>query len=298
MTTRRVRRYVREHRFALCLLMPATVYTVFFSIVIVFTLLQLALTGLDGHGPTLTNFQALLTSRDFWLSLWRTLVFVLVGTPLQLLAGLGLALLVNRRFAGRGLVRSAFLLPIAIPGLVTAAIVKYMLFSYPFGHVNDAILAVRGGLGFESAEPVNWYASPMLSLGLALVAKVWRDMPISMLILLAGLQSIGRDQLDAARTLGASSRQQFWYITFPLLVPAISTVLVLRSIEIWKEFLFPYIIAPSYPVLGVLINTFYHEHRNPPLAAALALLLLLLILGFSALLTRGLRRIEEGLVRT
>ena len=292
-----VKTFWAKHGFAISLLLPALIYTAFFTIIIVFSLVQLSLTDATAASfPSLTNYASILKSADFWMALKRTIVFVLVGTPLQLVAGLVLALIINREFVGRGLVRSVFLLPIAIPGVVTAIIVAYMLFSFPFGHINDLLLG-KLFLPRMIAKPINWYTSSTLALGLAMLAKVWRDMPISMLILLAGLQSIGKDQYEAATTMGANAVQQFSYITVPLLVPAISTVLVLRSIEIWKEFIFPFIIAPSFPILGVLIDYFYHEQKNTAKAAALALILLLLIAAFSWLISHILRKVQAHLVK-
>ena len=292
-----VKTFWTKHGFAITLLLPAFIYTAFFTIIIVFSLLQLSLTDLTVDVfPSLANYATILKSADFWGAFTRTLAFVLIGTPLQLVAGLILALIINREFVGRGLVRSVFLLPIAIPSIVTAVIVAFMLFNYPFGHVNDLLL---GKLFFPQivAKPINWYTSSTLALGLSLVAKVWRDMPISMLILLAGLQAIGKDQYEAANTMGASPSQQFAFITVPLLVPAISTVLVLRSIEVWKEFIFPFIIAPTFPIIGVLIDYFYHEQRNPAKAAALALVLLGLIAIFTWIVSFLLKKLQEYLVK-
>ena len=286
-----------RHGFAVSLLLPALIYTAFFTIIIVFSLVQLSLTDVAADTfPSLKNYTDILKSGDFWAAFQRTLVFVFAGTPLQLIAGLVLALVINREFVGRGLARSVFLLPIAIPGVVTAVIVAYMLFSYPFGHINDLLLG-KLFLPQLIERPINWYTSSTLALGLALGAKVWRDMPISMLILLAGLQSIGKDQYEAAETMGAGTFQSFSYITIPLLVPAISTVLVLRSIEIWKEFIFPFIIAPSFPILGVLIDYFYHEQKNGPKASALALILLLLIGAFSWMVSVALKKVQAYLVK-
>ncbi len=287
--SRSIRTFWNRHGQTLVYTLPAVVYALFFALLIGFTLLQLALTGDNGAFPSLQHFREIPRTGEFWHSLGHTVAFVLVGTPLQLLAGLGLALLIVRPFKGRGLVRGVFLLPVAIPGLVIAVIFKTMLFDYPLGHVNDAIMTVQRWIGLK-AHPVNWYGSPSLALGLALTAKVWRDMPISMLILLAGLQSIGQAQYEAARTMGASMFQRFRYITLPALAPAIATVLILRSIEIWKAFLFPFVIAPSYPVLGVLIHHYFYERRAPEKAAALALILLALIAAFSGLISLWLKR--------
>src|SRR5690606_18869415 len=119
------------------------------------------------------------------------------------------------------------------------------------------------------------------AIGLSIIGKVWRDTPISMLILLAGLQSIDESQYEAAKTMGANGIKRFLYITIPLLIPAISTVLVLRSIEAWKEFIFPYILAPSYPILGTLIEKYFVQLNNPGMAAAIGLMLIVLIALFT-----------------
>lgn len=289
-----VRSFWARNGFAIALLVPAMIYLLFFLAIIAFYLLRLSLTyqpvpGAATTFPTVQNYVDMANSPQFRTALVRTIWFVVIGTPLQLFAGLALALMVNRAFVGRGVVRSVFLLPLAIPGLVTAVIVANMLFSSPFGHINDLLIGRHAWFPQLLENPVNWRGNENTALGLALGAKVWRDMAISMLILLAGLQSIEEDQYEAARTMGASAWNRFSYITIPLLVPAIATVLVLRSIEMWKEFLFPFIIAPTFPVIGVLIDQLYNDQRLVTYAATVAVLLIVCI-GISTLILTGMTR--------
>jgi ABC-type sugar transport system permease subunit len=295
-----VRDFWARHGFAISLLAPTVIYTLFFLLIITFYLIRLSFTYqvsiVHEEFPSVQNFIALAEGKEFKLALGRTALFVLVGTPLQLIAGLILAMLINRPFVGRGIVRSIFLLPVAIPALATATTIAYMLFIFPSGHINDLLMG-KLFLPRILKEPVNWYTSPTLALGLALMGKVWRDMPISMLILLAGLQSISDDQYEAAESMGAGAWQRFWYITVPLLVPAISTVLVLRSIEVWKEFIFPFIIAPTFPILGVMIEHTYHVLRNPALAATIGLILVVLILLTRWILTFITQKVRAYLVK-
>jgi len=296
----RVGDFWARYGFAISLLVPCTIYILFFLLIIAFYLIQLSLTQrvslVETQFPSVQNYIEMAASSEFQDAFIRTLAFVIVGTPLQLLAGLVLATIINRPFRGRGIVRSVFLLPVAIPSLVTATIIAYMLFTYPFGHVNDLLLG-RLFLPGVVQEPVNWYTSPALALGLALFAQVWRDMPISMLILLAGLQSIPADQYEAAESMGASAWQRFWYITIPMLLPAISTVLILRSIEVWKQFIFPFIIAPTFPLLGVLLDHAYHNLRNPEMAAAIGVALVIFILITRWVLTFGTEKVRAYLVK-
>jgi ABC-type sugar transport system permease subunit len=280
---------LKDNFLIIIILIPALLYLFAFLILVLSYLFSQSFSsGL----PFLTLWE----DPEFKKALVRTLWFVGLGTPLQLLAGLILALLVYKSFTGVGIIRSIYMLPIAIPALVTA-ITLNILFSYPFGHINDLILGRHILFPQLSETPINWGGSEFLSLILALLGKVWRDMPISMLIILAGLQGIEKEEYEAAQTLGASSWQQFKYITLPLLTPAIMTVLILRSIECWKEFIFPFVIAPSYPILGVLIERLYHAEQNPQAGAAVALFLVILIALTAAIFTCGANFIRKRLIR-
>ncbi len=280
---------LKSNLFTVGFFIPAFLYLVSFFVVISVFLLKFSLSG---EIPLL----GLLSLGEFKAALWRTFWFMGIGTPLQLVVGLLLALLIQRSFRGVGVVRSLFMIPIAIPALVTAIIMD-LLFSYPFGPVNDLLVGRHGFFPQIVGLPVNWSGSEFLSLGLAVLGKTWRDMPISMLILLAGLHSIEREQYEAARTMGAGEWQQFKYLTLPLLTPAILTILILRSIENWKEFVFPFVLAPAYPLLGVLIERLYHVEQNPAQAASVALVLVVLI-ALTTLFFTGLTRIvRRHLVR-
>ncbi|HEX7401234.1 MAG TPA: sugar ABC transporter permease [candidate division Zixibacteria bacterium] len=279
----------KDNLFILLILIPALLYLfIFFILVSFFLFSQSFSSGMP--------FFALWKNPEFIPALVRTLWFVGLGAPLQLVAGLILALLVYQSIKGVGMIRSIFMLPIAIPALVSAICLN-ILFSYPFGHINDLLLGRHSFFPQLIKTPINWGGSEFLSLLLALGGKVWRDMPISMLIILAGLQSIEKEKYETAQTLGASRWQQFKYITFPLLLPAILSVLVLRSVECWKEFIFPFVIAPSYPVLGVLIERLYHAEQNPQEGAAAALFLVILIAGTAVIFTQGAKFLRKRMIR-
>jgi ABC-type sugar transport system permease subunit len=211
--------------------------------------------------------------------------------------GMALAFLVAERFRGVGIIRSIFVLPLAIPTIVTA-ITLFIMFDFPGGHINDILTGRHALFPFKLiSAPINWRGSGVFALMVSVFGKVWRDMPISMLIILAGLQSIGRDQYEAAATMGAGAFQTFIRITLPLLIPAMSTVLILRSIELWKEFIFPFILAGSYPLLATLIERAYHEWRDPYEASAIALILLILIVLSTAFIFLILKFLRRLLVR-
>lgn len=289
---------LKKNAFLIWSLLPAILFLLGFFAVIIFYLLQLSFTIYDGGlavDKGVENFVMLAKSEAFREAFLRTFYFVIIATPMQLVTGMIIAILINKEFTGRGVVRSVFMLPMAIPTIVTTSILL-LLFSKG-GHITSLLMGdyaffpqvIDYELSFISSEP--------LAIGLAIFGKVWRDTPISMLILLSGLQSIGNDQYEAAKTMGSSTIQSFGYITLPSMLPAISSVLVLRSIEAWKEFIFPYILAPSFPVLGVLIEKYYIQLQNPGVSAAIGIVLVLVILISTYILNKLLKFMNHMLVK-
>jgi ABC-type sugar transport system permease subunit len=288
-------RTVRKHTLEICMTLPTLLYLYGFSIIILYKLVQLALTYVVAGNtsyPSLTNFTALAANPDFNRAFWNTFLFALVGTPLELIAGLVLAMLIYRQFRGRGVVRSFFILPLAIPVIVTATVL-YILSDFPSGHINSLLCGKYAFFPAVLDNPINWRTTPAFSLGLSLFGKIWRDMPISMLLLLAGLTTISPEQYEAVETMGGSTFQKFRYITLPSLIPSISMVLILRNVEMWKEFIFPFILAGRFQLLGTLIEEVYHSWRSPTEAAAISIVLILSIAASSAILfmlTSALKR--------
>jgi ABC-type sugar transport system permease subunit len=282
------------------MLLPVCLYLTGFLVVIFYYLISLSLTYVAPDYthtfPSFKNFTFLFSSGEFRESFINTLLFVLVGTPLELIAGLVLALLIYRNFRFRGIVRSIFIIPLAVPAMVTA-IILLVLFEYPSGHINNILQGRHWFFPAIFSIPINWRDSAVFALGVSLLGKVWRDMPISMLILLAGLNSITLDQYLAAETMGAGARQKFKYITLPLLIPSISTVLIIRSIEMWKEFIFPYFLARRFHLMGTLIETLYHDWDKKGEAAAVSVILVFCIIGFSAFLFWVLKKMRHALIR-
>ncbi|MDK2798903.1 MAG: hypothetical protein PWP27_1285 [Clostridiales bacterium] len=292
-------RSFKKNLFLFWTILPAISYIGIFFFIIAFFLINLSLTQFSGGqavlSPTLANYLNIINSQEFRDAFIRTLIFVLVSTPLQLITGLLFAMLINKEFKGRGIVRSIFLLPMAIPTIVTTAIL--LLFFSKGGHATSLLLGEYAWFPRILSREISFINNEFTAIGISILGKVWRDTPISMLILLAGLQSINKDQYEAARTMGSGSVKNFFYITLPLLVPAISSVLVLRSIEAWKEFIFPYILAPSYPILGVLIERYYVQLLDPGTAAVIGIFLIIFIIIGSAILNWLLEQARRYLVK-
>ncbi len=260
---------------------PALAYLLGFLIIVITYLIKLSLTSYDYNFNTLfpcfDNWVFIFNNHEFKIALNNTFWFVIIGTPLELIVGLILAFLIYNNSRGNGIIRSVFTLPLAIPALVTA-IILFIVVDYPGGHINNIITGKHWFFPAIAKAPINFRANSFFALGVSMAGKIWRDMPISMLIILTGLNNLDKTQLEAAKTMGAKTLQSFWYIILPQLIPSISSVLVLRSIEMWKEFIFPFVLSGKYPLLGTLIESFYHSWQKPEQASVVALILLLCVL--------------------
>lgn len=259
-------------------LLPASLYLLTFLIVVVGYLVTLSLSSLSGGFPSLEPARLVLAMPEFREALLNTVLFVAIGTPMELCIGLCLALLIYRPFKLRSIIRTFFVMPLAIPGLVTATLL-FIIFDSNGGFMNHVLLGKYWFCPQFIQTAIDWRGSQWFSLGISLFGKIWRDMPISMLILLAGINAIDPELFDAARTMGAGWRQRFRYVIIPLILPSISAVVLLRSIEMWKEFIFPYILAGRHHLLGTLIEALYIDMRADHQAAFVALVLVACIVS-------------------
>jgi ABC-type sugar transport system permease subunit len=266
-------------------LIPAVIYLLgFFIIVVVYLVgMSLSASGSQSAFPSLQPFAHVFAMPQFTEALANTALFVIIGTPLELVIGLWLALILYQPFRLRGFMRSIVMIPIAVPALVSATLL-FILFDFPGGHINHLLMGGYSWFPQIMDSPVNWRSSKVFALSISMAGKVWRDMPISMLILLAGLNSIDPDLFDAAKTMGAGLRKRLRYIILPLIIPSISAVLLLRSIEMWKEFIFPFVLAGRYNLLGTLIESLYNDWGMSKESAAVALILVVCTAGTAALL--------------
>ena len=170
----------------------------------------------------LSNYQRMIGDGRFWQSLWNTSVFTFASVILELILGLGVALVLNKSFFGRGVVRTAAIIPWALPTAVMGLAWAW-IFNDQYGVVNDILLR----LGLIDTR-INWLGTPTLAMIALIVADVWKTTPFISIILLAGLQSISEDLYEAHRMDGASPWQSFVQITLPLLMPQILIALLFR----------------------------------------------------------------------
>ncbi len=186
-----------------------------------------------GSGIRVGDSQVLLSvrDRDFYYSVGNTLYFTVVSVVLELVLGLFIAMVINSKFVGRGLMRAAMLVPWAIPTVISARLWEIMLRDNQSGVINS--LLVNTGLLSSSQA---WLANPNLQIPAMIMIDVWKTTPFMALILLAGLQVISTDIYEAADVDGASKARQFFQLTLPLLRPAIAVALVFRTLDAIRVF--------------------------------------------------------------
>lgn len=175
--------------------------------------------------PTFSGFEnygRMFQDGRFWQSLWNSTVFTVSSVVLELILGMGIALVLNQSFRGRGIVRTIAILPWALPTALIALAWTW-IFNDQFGVVNDILLR----LGIIQSG-INWLGDPTLAMVSVILADVWKTTPFISILLLAGLQSISKDLYEAQAIDGATPWQSFWRVTVPLLLPQIVIALLFR----------------------------------------------------------------------
>lgn len=177
------------------------------------------------------NYKTFFEDGDLWTYLWNTCVYMFAVVGIQFCLAMGLALLLNRKMKGRGLIRAVMMLPWVIPSIVTSMIFSWLL-NPQFGVLN--YLMYKGGI----SDNINqlWVQDPNRAMLSVIIASVWKGTPYMMLMLLAGLQSLDTELKEAAAIDGANRRQNFFYITLPSIKPVIESTLVVSVISASQAF--------------------------------------------------------------
>jgi multiple sugar transport system permease protein len=170
------------------------------------------------------------TDERLWKALWNTIVFTVISVAIEFVLGLAIALLINKAFFGRGLVRATILIPWAIPTAVSALMWKF-LYDGQNGIVAKYFADV--GLVDTMGELLTTGAGAMFAV---IFADVWKTTPYMALLLLAGLQTIPSSLYEAASIDGATKWQQFIKITLPLLKSSILVALLFRTLDAFRVF--------------------------------------------------------------
>jgi multiple sugar transport system permease protein len=254
---RRFSSITNERAFAVSLLIPCFVFVsifAFYPILYSFFLsLHRIILGLPAIGQPfigLENYKALLHDRIALRSLINTFVFVSVSTFLEILLGLMIALVINRHFRGRGLVRAAILVPWAIPTVVSSQMWRFIC-NDNYGLLNYVLF------GADISKYRAWLADPLFAFAAIVTADVWKTSSFAALLILAGLQIIPDELYESAKIDGANAWQRFRRITFPLIKPALLIALLFRTMDAFRVFDLVFVMTQGGPANSTNVLQFY-----------------------------------------
>ncbi len=262
--------------------------------VIVFPMLYSLLLSLERYNLTdpgnvrfigLGNYLSLLESSDFWQVMGRTAIFTVISVALTMVIGLAFALILNERFLGRGVFRTLLLVPWVIPAVVVGIAWEW-IFNANYGVLN----ALLQNLGLiQEYRP--WLGDPSTAMPAVIVAKVWKEVPFTALLFLAGLQTIPSDLYEASRIDGAGAWRSFLNITLPLLRPTILVVIVIETMWTFRVFDIIFVMTNGGPADTTNLAAFYtyletFKYLHVGLGSALAYMVTAVIVAASVLYMR------------
>jgi multiple sugar transport system permease protein len=225
----------------------------------------------------------LLADPRFRDAVLRTVYFTALAVAAETVLGVAMALVFNREFWGRGLLRTLAILPmVATP---TAIGLVFVMMYHPTLGVANYLLTVVG------LPPFTWTYSSATALYAVALVDVWQWTPLIMLIVLAGLASLPREPYEAAHLDGASTLRAFWHITLPLLRPAIVVAVLFRAIDALKTFDIIYIITQGGPAnatetINILLFNQAFSYFDMGYASSMAVALFAVVMGASLILIK------------
>lgn len=266
---------------------PALLLILFFVLWPLIEAFRISFTQWNGYSQDykyigLKNYLKLFKDSNFLIAFRNTIIYGFGSTLLQNLLGLAYAVFLNSRFKGHSVVRTFIYIPVMISSLIMGYII-YFFVQYNRGIFNEMI-------GIFGMAPIDWMASGTRGVIIITLMNSWQYVGIAMVIYMAGLQNIPQMYLEAAEIDGASPWQRFRHITFPLLLPSISSAVVLNLIGGLK--LYDVIISlsgggPGFSThsLASYVSNQYFKAQNAGYSAAVGIFTFLFIMVVSNIFT-------------
>ena len=280
--------FSKEQNFALLMVSPGllillvtTTFPLGYLVWSSFQTINLGMPFLDGFAG-LENYRHMLSDSDFLHSLKLTGIYTFSSVSLQLVIGLGLALLVMQIPAGQWVFRIVAILPIVLAPVVVGLFWRTLMLAPEFGILNFVVRAL--GL-----EVVNWLGAPTPALISVIIIHTWQWTPFAFLVLLASLAALPPDVYEATKIDRANAIQRFFYITLPLIRSAVVIVIILRSMIALSAFAAIFAATRGGPGTATeILNLYAYKtsfvELNFGYGSALAVALLVITLGVSGVL--------------
>ncbi|WP_373032534.1 carbohydrate ABC transporter permease [Streptomyces sp. NRRL B-2790] len=284
-------------------LLPALVYMVIVTQLPFVATLVISFTNWDALRPDerswagFTNYKLVFSDPDMRASIITTVWLTAGVVLLSLLLGLGVALLLDHKFRGRGVVRTMMIAPFLVVPVAAALLWKHALYNPEYGLLNGTLTWIWSLFGSDNPPQPDWISSSPLAA--VAVSLIWQWTPFMMLILLAGLQSRPLDTIEAARVDGANALQVFRYLTLPHLRRYLELAALLGSIYIVQNFDAVFTITSGG--LGTanlpytIYQTFYqaHDYGRASAAGVVVVLGTIVVATFALRLVSTLLREEK-----
>ena len=237
----------------------------------------------------INNFIELFQDKDFWIAVKNTLHFTILVVPFQTVLALVLALLISSRRKGVSIFRAAYFSP-QVTSMVVVAILWTVLYnSNPNSGLLNALLVNLG------MEPCGFLNDPKSAMNSIVFMSAWQGAGYQMMIFLAGLQGIPKDQYEAASIDGAGKIKSFLYVTLPGLKNVISYVIMITVIQAMKLFTQPYVMTKGGPQNATRTLVYYvyeqgFQKRNFGYACAVAAMFFVIVISLSV----GMKKIIKA----
>lgn len=188
----------------------------------------------------LDNYVAILKLPEFWRALWNGLIYSGGSIVLQVVLGIGFALILNETFPGRNFIRGLSILPYLLPTVVVILTFKWM--------VDGSIGVLTKAIASAGLPPVDWFESSGAAMASVILVSVWMWTPFVTTCFLAALQTVPISLYEAARVDGTTAVQRFFHITLPMLKPILTVIVLLRAIWMFNKFDVIWLLTRGGPV--------------------------------------------------
>lgn len=265
----RVKHFLKKYWLEILFVMPLVIFVLGFTVRPIISTFVMGFKDTSGQW-SMENYKYVFNRHSFYQALRNTLTFSAIALVIQFGLGFGLALLLKQSFVGKGIARACVLLPMGVPTLVSGVAMLYVFGAN--GYLNEIIY--RLGI---STVPVNWTGGFLRSLFVVAIADSWKVMPMVVLLMLSGLESIPETLYEAAEIDGANGFKKFIYITVPQLKATITMTVLMRVVDLLKCFEMPQVmLGKGTPFMGTLAFDEY-KYGNNGYSAVISTVLFLII---------------------
>lgn len=239
---------------AVLVLLGLVAYPFLSAVWLSFTDTEIAV-GASGTFVWFENYTTLLNRTVFTDKvIWNTVLYTVVAVPVKLVLGMILALVLNRRLLFRDVIRGAILIPWVIPTSLSMIVFLWM-FEPTFSVLNVVLERIN-----YPGAPFQWLGTPQLALGSVMAVNIWRGTPFFAVTLLAALQVVPKEQVEAAQIDGANALQQFYHVTLPFIMPVIVVTSLFSLVRTFAEMEIVWLLTRGGPFNGThMIGTYAYQ---------------------------------------